>query len=35
MPDAALVVVEHAHHAVAVERPEQFNETVLHFLHAH
>src|SRR5262249_23821879 len=34
MPNATLMVVENAHHAVAVERPEPFNEAVLHFIQA-
>lgn len=34
MSTARLKVIENAHHAVAVERPEAFNSTVLEFLRA-
>jgi pimeloyl-ACP methyl ester carboxylesterase len=32
MPDAKLVVIENARHAVTAERPEQFNAVLMNFL---
>ena len=32
LPNAELVVIENARHAVSVERPEAFNEVLLTFL---
>jgi Predicted hydrolases or acyltransferases (alpha/beta hydrolase superfamily) len=32
MPNARLVVIPDAHHAVTVERPEEFNQALLDFL---
>ena len=35
IPSARLIVIEHAHHAVPVEKPEEFNAIVLEFLKQH
>jgi pimeloyl-ACP methyl ester carboxylesterase len=32
IPDAKLVVIENARHAVTAERPEQFNQVLINFL---
>ena len=35
IPNSRLVVMEHAHHAVPVEKPDEFNEIVLDWLQTH